>query len=142
MKITDIDTTSKAYFRPEQGENKCRIVSDFTLEEVTYPSGDTAMKYKCLVLDRKDNLVKEATFGISIVNQLKDLALSSDYAFTDDAVMGLVPPYDVTITKTGENLNTKYTVRAARENTPLTQAELALVVEALGQRSNVEDIPF
>jgi hypothetical protein len=39
------------------------------------------------------------------------------------------PPYDITLTKTGEKMETEYTVLAARNNTALTKEELLAISE-------------
>ncbi len=76
------------------------------------------------VIDRTDNNTKLATFGWQIVEQLKQLAMNEEYAFD------VIPEYDITITKTGEGLETEYSIIADRKNIPLTEEE-TMNIEAL-----------
>jgi len=129
------------YFKPKDGANKIRIVSEimdygshFIKEEKKShiclgaetckycKSGDRPkLRYLCWIIDRSDSSIKLYEFGHSIIKQLLGLAKDEDYRFET------LPPYDITITKKGANLDTEYTVIAARNNTPITEEEQAQI---------------
>ena len=69
------------------------------------------------VIDRKDNQIKLAQFGYKIIEGIGMLAKSEEYGFE------FLPSYDIIIMKDGEGLETKYTINAARKDTPLTPEE-------------------
>ena len=125
----------------QKGDNKIRIVSDFVDYGVhTFRNKDG--KYKSVVciskdnncpycaqhipvkvqflgwvIDRKDGEIKLLKIGWAIAQKIRSLQESEDYGFDD------LPPYDINIIKSGEGLNTTYTVLPARQNTPLTEEE-------------------
>lgn len=118
------------YFRPVKGENRVRLVSapiamwtsfdkttgenvvrKFITEEAAKAFNATApkdsqakKKYAMYVLDRATDEVLVAEFGMSIMKAIKTLSVDKDYGF--DAL----PAYDIKITKTGDGLDTEYTV--------------------------------
>ena len=125
------------YFKPKDGANKIRLVSEimdygshFIKEEkkshiclgaesckYCRAGEKPKLRYLCWIIDRADNQIKLYEFGHSILKQLLALAKDGEYGFE------VLPPYDVTITKKGVDLNTEYTVIAARNNTPITEEE-------------------
>lgn len=113
------------YLKLEQGENPLRIVSHFVENMRTYDDGSKKLQWSCYVLDRADDSkVKIATFGKSIMKQIQELAMSAEYGYDE------LPPYDMTVTRTGTGMETRYAVLAARKDTPLTQEEQEEVAEA------------
>lgn len=104
----------------KQGENKVRIVSEFEQFESEY-QGKMKTRFMGYVIDRTDGQIKPLTTGPQIFEQIGELSLSSEYGFSG------IPPYDVIIKKSGEGLDTEYTVLAARQNTELTEAEKLLI---------------
>ena len=131
------------YFKPKDGANKIRIVSEimdygshFIKEEKKShiclgaeackycKAGERPkLRYLCWIIDRTDGEFKLYEFGHSILKQLLGLAKNDEYGFE------VLPPYDITISKKGTDLNTEYTVVAARNNTPITEEEQALIDE-------------
>jgi len=129
------------YFKPKDGANKIRIVSEIMdygshfikeekkshiclgAEDCRYcKAGEKPkLRYLCWIIDRADNQIKLYEFGHSILKQLVGLAKNEEYEFE------VLPPYDITITKKGVDLNTEYTVVAARNNTPITEEEQTLI---------------
>ncbi len=91
-------------------------------------SNKPQVKFLMHVIDRKDGTLKIAELGWTIVQAMKELSETEDYAFVG------MPPYDMIIKKTvqgtGKNpSDTSYTVIAARQNTDLTDEEKAKVAE-------------
>lgn len=141
------DSNDGAFFKAKQGANRVRIVSEpievysiyskgsnsfrkfltekAALEAKTHLSPDErfSKKYAMYIINRDTSQVQIAEFGPSIMKELVTLASSDDYGFED------VPPYDVTITKTGEQMETEYAVLPARANTELTKEELLMIGE-------------
>lgn len=76
------------------------------------------MKFAINVIDRADGQVKILDKGLAVFRELKK--------FQDNPEYGDLRNYDITITRTGEGLNTEYSVVPARQNTDLTEEELAL----------------
>ena len=129
----------------EKGDNKVRIVSEFFDYGSHYDNNKKESviclgKEECLIcksnedlpekdqiktrvqflgwiIDRADGGVKLLRIGYSIVKQIGEYANNDEYAFDD------VPPYDITIKKEGEGLDTVYTVIPARKNIELTKKE-------------------
>ncbi len=104
----------------KQGENKVRVVSEFEPFESEF-QGKMKTRFMGYVIDRTDGLIKPLTIGSQIFGQLGVLSLSSEYNFDN------LPPYDVIIKKSGDGIDTEYTVLAARQNTELTEAENLLI---------------
>lgn len=129
--------SSGDYLKLEDGANKIRIVTPPTVAGkhwignkavwcVGKDSGcagcqaeDPKARYLFNVIDRKDGKIKLAEFGWSIVDAIIGFQESEDYGFKAEDL----PPYDLTINKTGKGLETEYTVLPARQNTLLTPAE-------------------
>ena len=111
------------FMKLQQGENKVRLVSEFEQFQDSY-QGKPTQRFMCYVIDRKDGKVKPMTVGASIFSRVGELSLSTEYGFTTN-----LPPYDVIIGKTGQDLATEYTVHPARTNTDLTEEEKAEVAK-------------
>ena len=151
--IQDIEIKETSnFFRLEEGNNICRIVSGFVPRVITFKDGTQSQKYSCWVIDRKDGQIRLADFGKTIMKQLKALAQSNEYAFTDK------PGYDITINKQGSGMETSYTLTPARQDTPLTEEELKKIEKAgkladvinkmkassvtTEEKISVDDLPF
>ena len=86
------------------------------------------VKYLGWVIDRKtqsdnikddtqNNEIKLLKVGHKIISQLGDYQTSEEYSFDS------IPDYDIFIKKTGQSLDTTYTVLPSKKSSPLTQAE-------------------
>lgn len=138
-----VKTGGSDFYRLEQGMNRLRIVSGVEERGTHFASsqkksfscqgkdtceyckaGDKVkMKFLMYVIDRRDNQVKLAEFGYSIVREVAKLQKDEDYAFAE------YPDYDLKITKSGEGMNTEYTVTPAPNKSPLTAQEAADVAK-------------
>lgn len=133
------------FFKFPDGESKIRIVSEpyelirhfIESEQKSYtcPGADKGCrfcaeghepktKFIYRIIDRADGHLKLVEVGWSLVGAIKDLHDSAEYGFDTE------PPYDMSVTKTGKGLGTKYALLAARANTPLTSDELAEIQAA------------
>lgn len=79
-------------------------------------------RYAWVVLDRSDGQVKVYECGWMVFEQVLNLARDEDY--------GDPTQYDLKITKTGEGLDTNYTVIAVPKKTALTAEEKEKLEEA------------
>jgi len=134
----------------ETGDNKVRIVSEYEVlakhwsgkkavicvgkehgcilcktAEGEKPNKPVA-KFLLWVIDRKDNKLKIAELGWTVVKAIGDLQQDEDYKFS------VLPDYDINIKKTVKGSgtqpsDTEYTVIPARENKPLTPEEIDLI---------------
>jgi hypothetical protein len=134
----------------EVGKNPIRVLSDFVkVENVfkgkfpnsVYQRINTANKPLAAdetittqgwawVIDRKTGELKIGKFGKSILGAIISLKNEPEYAFTDFPM-----PYDLTINNTGEGSN-RYSVVAARNNSAVTDAEMA----ELNKKKPIKDI--
>jgi len=110
---------------PKSGWTK-GTVRTYLLEKSVLVKEDekSAPKFLTYVIDRSTGKLQLAEFGSMIMNQFIDLALSREYGFTD------IPPYDLTLTKTGVKLTTEYKLMPARNNTPILPEEKAMLASA------------
>ena len=130
-----VPETSK-FLKLKQGENKVRIVSEVGVFGKHWIDKKTIIcvgkdkgchmcvagnlpkpQWLCWAIDRADNKIKQWEMGYTIIQQIQKLAQSEEYGFDD------LPPYDITVIKQGEGLETEYSVIAARKDTPLTEVE-------------------
>lgn len=133
---TNLTSSSSKYLKVRQGKNKIRIVSEVGVYGTHWKEGKTTVcigkdkgcylcaeksevkgRWTCWVIDRTDGKIKQFDMGYTIIQQIQKLAQSDDYSFET------IPSYDMEITKTGEGLETEYTVIPARQDTPLTDEE-------------------
>ena len=138
MKMKDIkgEVSQGQYLKLSDGENRIRVVSELTPVWKLFGEGSARVfvtaegasketkarkRFSAYVINRANGQLQIAEFGPQIVNQYVDLSESAEYMFED------VPPYDITIKKSGSGKETEYTVMAARTNTTLTDMERALV---------------
>lgn len=127
------ETTGGLFYKLEEGENKLRIVSEFVSREKNF-RGKKSLKWCCWIIDRRDGQVRFAEFSKSIINGMSALSMSAEYGF-----QGL-PPYDFIVTRTGKDMETRYSVSAARTNTELTEQEKLAVSERGTIQSMVEGL--
>jgi hypothetical protein len=113
------------YFKPQNGDNKVRLVSACLPHDGEY-QGKPTFKWLCQVLDRKDGVIKPYFMPHKVYEQIRDYQLDPEYAFSS------VPmPYDINIKTTDAGVMTaKYQVIPARTSTPLTTEEQNLITEA------------
>ena len=71
------------------------------------------------------------SYGATVQKAISAYAKSAEYGFDE------LPPYDVTITKEGSGLDTKYDVLASRKDSPLTEEEEKLVADTV---TSLEDM--
>lgn len=185
MRLSDFDETKYGgksdFFDLIQGDNKLRIVSEFAAQYSHFEnrkflgncvqtedcphciSGNKpSVKFLCHIIDRNDGVLKIARFGAMILKQLKQYSLDPQYKFE------VIPNWDCNIKKSGEGLETEYTVIPDRGDIALTEEEKKkiadlkhpmMIVDALNKKSpkiatdinsseegeseiRVEDIPF
>jgi hypothetical protein len=161
------------FYMLQSGSNKVRIVSEL-VDRGTHFSASEKRSFTCLgkdegckfcasgdkprvkflmwVIDRRDGSIKLADFGYSIVKAVSALQQDEDYTFEN------IPDFDIKIVKSGEGMNTEYTVTPSPK-TALTEDEqtkvLALesidsVAENLKEKgkpsvvpvAGMEDVPF
>ena len=146
MKFSNYGDVEKQYnmggnwLKLKSGENKVRLVSEFEVygnhfDEKKGVKGlicigkdkgcigcakDIEVKAQTLgwVIDRSDGKVKLFRMPYSVFKKIGELQLQEEYQFET------VPNYDVTITKTGEGMETRYSVIAARKDTEITGDEM------------------
>lgn len=146
MKFKDLKATLNAsgeYFRPQEGENRIRIVSEVVRVWKAFENGaakvyltpegagnwnKTAPKankarerYMMYVINRVTGEIQQAEFGPQVMGIIADLASSTEYGFDD------LPPYDMILTKKGSGLDTEYALIPARMPTELSDAERAQI---------------
>ncbi len=136
-KTLDLSTEAGSYYKLQDGQNRCRIVSEAVpvwtafdrvnktakkyLNELQARTDPEAKKRFALwVIDRNDGQIKLAEWGVSIMKQIQTLALDKDYTFDS------FPSYDIKITRSGSGLDTEYTVTPSPV-TPFTEEEAARV---------------
>ena len=142
MKIKDIATelnSDSAYLKLQDGTNKVRMVSEllpvwkafdqesktakvYLTKEGAKTNKDARKRFACYVINRANQQVQIAEFGPKIVEQITNLSCMDSYVFED------LPPYDFIIQKTGSGMETSYLVTGARENTVLSEIEMAAVM--------------
>lgn len=89
------------------------------------------IQYLTWAIDRKDGEVKIMRYSYTVQVKLMELAKNKEYSFDT------VPDYDITITRTGKKLNTKYDVIPARENSILTEEETKKINESISSLENI-----
>lgn len=132
----------------KQGSNKIRVVSDFvdfgvhSIKEkgkfrsvvcigkdkgCPYCSKNLPVRVQFLgwVIDRSDGKVKLLKIGWSVYDKLYKLSESEEYGYSD------LSSYDIDIIKTGNGLETEYSVIPSRKDVPLTSDELSQIKEVV-----------
>lgn len=105
-----------------------------------YRAQKARVQFMVRVIDRADGQVKLLTYGATVQSQISKLSKSEEYSFDD------LPSYDMTINKSGKDLDTKYTVLPARNDTKLTEEEEKMIkdevrpikeiIDAMKKKSN------
>lgn len=147
----DLGSSSDLYFKPKDGENRIRFVSEpvriytsfnrATKEARLFLSSEGAKEYnktapkdmqakprwRVYVLNRDNgNKLQIGEFGPQVMEYFKDLANSSEYGFNSvDALT-----FDFILTKKGAGMDTEYMLTASRRESPLTDAEKQMVHDA------------
>jgi len=132
------------YFNFSEGETKLRVLTQpvkvrqyfkdgkYVLVDDNY-SGEEKATTKgwswCVIRDIGE--LKIVKFLFSVIKLVQALMVNEEYAFE-----GFPMPYDLTIKATGDGLERRYEVVAARKNSPVTEAEL----EALEKKTSIQDI--
>lgn len=113
------------YFKPQDGDNKFRLVSVCLPHEGEY-NGKPTFKWLCQILDRKDGKVKPYFMPHKVYGQIRDLQLDEEYRFSS------VPmPYDLNLkVQNAGDLSVVYNTIPARTSTPITTEEQNLITEA------------
>jgi hypothetical protein len=151
------------WFKPEQGDNRVRVVSEFVdygnhfdsvakksvictgsdtcpiclkaIKSGTYQDNKPKVQFLGYVIDRKDEKIKLYRMSWSVFNSLNELSIAADYAFDG------IPPYDITINRKGTTKNdTEYKVIAARQNSELTEDEMSKIAELKPIQAVLEDM--
>lgn len=127
-----VDAGSNVYLKTPPGSTKVRVVSDiipiwkdfdgkknYLTEEGAKSNSNAKPRYCVWTIDRADGLVKMWEFSGGMARDLQALSENPEYAFSGSF------PYDIIISRIGTTqLDTRYTVGAARENTELTAEEI------------------
>ena len=131
------------YFNFPQGKTKMRILTDFVkVEQVWKDNKPTPYRGGELEegerLDRKgwcwaevEGTLKIVKMPVSVIKQIGKLKQNPEYAW-DEMPM----PFDVTIEKTGEKVETRYSLEPARTNTEVSQETL----DSLAEKTSIADI--
>ena len=123
------------FFKVENGSNRIRLVSKCLPDESVFEKDgkkERRFKWLCLVLDRKDGIVKPYGMPHRVYKDIEALQQNEDYAF-DTIPM----PYDVDIVvENAGTIQARYKVNPARKNTPLTADEL----NAIDEKGSIEEV--
>lgn len=128
-----VKSGSGNYLKTPPGQTKVRVVSDivefwkdfdgkklYLTEEAAKANPEAKLRYANYVIDRADGLVKVWEFSGGMSKDLQALSENPEYKFEGQF------PYDVIVNRVGSTINdTRYTVTPARQNTVLTEAEIA-----------------
>lgn len=136
MKFSDVSkiSSSNQYLRLNEGDNRVRIVSEpimlwkafnkiektatvYLTEKTAKMNPDAKLRFMMWAINRDTAEIQQLETGISVIRQIEELQKNADYKFDE------LPPYDITIRKSGTGLETEYTVLPARVNTEITAAE-------------------
>lgn len=138
----------------KKGDNPIRIVTEFQEHPSHFVEGKgqfaclgkkcalcakghkMGLKFVGWVIDRTEekdeDKFKLVYLPYSVYKDIGVYALSKDYAFDS------VPPYDITVKKTGEDKQTRYKVVPDRKDTPLTEMEMQQVATLRPPKEIVE----
>ena len=167
----DLNSGSSLYFKPKDGENRIRVVTEpvkiwksfnkatktakvYVTEKGAKTDQEAKPRFLMHVLNRDaGNQLQIAEFGSQVMSQFLDLATSSEYGFA--SVESLT--YDFILMKKGAGMETEYTLQGSRRESPLTSEEREIARQAkpimemlkedkavvdLGGELKTEDIPF
>ena len=109
-------------FKFEEGANRMRIVDGFLPHNDTY-LGKPNFKWLTRIIDRRDGKIKAFFMGHTVYKQLLALQQDPEYAFDE-----LPLPFDININaENAGTIDAKYSVIPARQSTPISEAEKALI---------------
>jgi len=137
----DLQSGGSLYFRPQDGQNRIRVVSEpvevwkafdketktarvYVTAEGAKADREARRRHMVYVINRANGALQIAEFGPSVMQQFVDLATNDEYKFDS------LPPYDMILTKAGSGMETTYNLVAARQNTELLPTEHKLILEA------------
>ncbi len=142
MKEMVNSTSSGKYFKPADGENHIRVVTEpfptwkafdqatkhaqvYLTESEAKKNDKARPRFQMYILNRDmGNKLQIAEFGPQVMDQFCDLAIMSETAFES------LPPYDMVLVKTGAGMDTEYKLHASRKNTDLLPEEKAAIAAA------------
>jgi hypothetical protein len=137
---TEKDIFDKDEFKTlDEGDNLIRLVGHYVFKNVHYSkdwgrnyiicSGDGCpacasgnlpkLHYYINILDRKDDKIKILKFGITLKRKFQNIVQK----------YGEITEYDIIITRTGQNLDTKYEVLPMKDSKPITDAIKKYMIE-------------
>jgi hypothetical protein len=102
------------YIQSEKKFGICTMGADCFFCQKGISKSHKVMVY---IVDRVDEEVKRADLPWSVFKSVAELSQSADYKFED------LPPYDIIITKTGEGMETRYSVVPGRNEEPITEMQ-------------------
>lgn len=113
------------YFKPQEGQNKVRLVSACLPHEGEY-KGQRTFKWLCQVIDLKDGKVKPYFMPNTVYKLIEGLQMSDEYSF-DEVPM----PYDISVNAVNAgSKEVQYSVTPARQNRELTAEEQQAIKDA------------
>ena len=138
---------SSVYFKPNDGENIIRIVTEpiqlwkvapktgwvkgavrTYLSEKSVKQGrdeKVTMRFLCYIINRSlGNKLQMAELGAQVMEKFLNFATSSQYGFES------IPKYDMILIKTGAGMETSYDLHAARQDSELTANEVLMIEQA------------
>ena len=139
-------TGGNSFYNLIDGDNKVRLLTDPVrimkfYDNVTKKSkvafeacgytNEAKPRWLCYVIDRKENKLMLAEFPHSIMKQVLEYKNNPEYEF-ETAPM----PYDITINKKGQKLETEYTVIPARQNTEVEKE----FIDELAKKTSCDEI--
>lgn len=127
------------FFKFPEGDTKMRILTTPIMVRQVFEGGkfrivdDPSVPYKAWAwaVIRETGEIKIVQIVPSIVKQLQHFLTDPDYAFEEYPM-----PYDITVNKQGEMLDTRYKLSVSRKNTPVTEEEKA----ELAKKTPISDI--
>ena len=154
MKFKEHEQTKKEYkiggdiWKPKNGDNRVRLLSGYEVygfhwigDKQTGTGGicigkdngckfcgkgdKPKAKFLIWILDRTDSEVKVAQVGYTVVQQIGEYQENPEWAFEE------TPGYDINIKRTGQSIETKYTVQPSPNKVALTEEEQALVIDTI-----------
>jgi hypothetical protein len=139
--------TSTVFFRPADGENRIRVVTEpiqlwkvapktgwvkgsvrtYLSESSVKQANDekVVMRFICYIFNRSlGNKLQIAEFGPQVMEKFINYAVSSEYGFES------IPDSDMILVKSGAGMETSYDLQIARKPSELTAGEALLLEQA------------
>jgi hypothetical protein len=134
------DEDNQKSFRFMDKANADKKCAEMRLSTKGNPSDvKVTSKHALYLIDRESKgedggpVIQMAEFGPSIMNEVKNLANGVDSAFEE------LPEYDMVINRTGAKKDTRYSLRAARSNSALTETEKTAIKEFVAKNKEIRD---